>query len=253
MLRLACAALVAAVVLVACGGDTPPAATPPPGAEQTPGAEPTPPGPPPDGSLEYLTTEDIAAAFAALEAKASWTFDTTFYLEGYETETTLRGTERRAPLAAIDVMHRWEDSDAHYVRIDDDVWVSLGDGRYTHALASESPNLIVQYEPLHLAELISRTNGWQRNVQYDLVGQETINGVRALHYTLDEIDREFMIDRVKIEPEEWGGDFWIAADGGYLVRFVWGPQSLETASVAPYGVIYDVTAVGCDCPVDSPE
>lgn len=252
MPRVSVALITIVMLVAACGGDAPPAATPTPGSDATPGAQPTPDGPPPNGSTDYLTTDDIAAAVAALEAQGSWTFESTFYLEGYDEATSVSGTERRASEEARDTTHVNTLGEYHYIRIGDDVWTDVGAG-FAHALASESPNLLAQYEPLHLAGVLDRTTGWRRGVEYDLVGTETVNGVSAVHYSLNEFDRETLTERSDLEPEQWAGDVWVAADGGYLVRFVWGPQTAETAHAAPFGVAYDVTSVGCSCPVESPE
>lgn len=252
MPRISVTLLTVMLIVAACGGVSPPAASPTPGSDTTPGAQPTPDGPPPNGQADYITTDDIAAAFAALEAQGSWTFDSTFYLEGYGDATTVSGTERRAPETAIDAVHASELGEYHYIRIDNDVWTDVGAG-FAHALASESPNLLAQYEPLHLAGVVDTTTGWRRTVEYDYVGEETVNGVAATRYTLNEFDRESLTERNDLEPEQWAGDVWLAQDGGHLVRFVWGPQSVEAAPAAPFGLVYDVTSVNCSCPVEPPE
>jgi hypothetical protein len=249
-------AIAVVFVLVACGG-APPAATQAPGGGQSPTAEqPTSVAPPPDDAPDVLTTGDIATSVEALEALGSWTFDLTYFIEGLDegVEKRVSGTERRGPEMAVHAVHEEESGDFNYIRIEDDVWTDVGMGNYSHAVASDSPNLVVQYEPYHLPGLIETSTGWRRAVEYDFVGQEEVNGTAVHHYTLNEYDREGLTERTDLQPEQWAGDVYLAATDGHLVRFVWGPQSIETAQqVHVLGFAYDVTSVNCDCPVEPPD
>jgi hypothetical protein len=248
------------LTLVACGG-SPPAGSQAPagshvptGATGTPGASaPASEAPPTGGSIggQSLDSEGVRASLTALQALDSWTFQGTYWTKvlGEASEQSVTGTERRKPQVAVDATHHGPTGDYRYIRIGDTIWVDLGTGSFTQANAPDSPNLVDQYEPLYIAALVSTALG--STVTYDAIAEETVNGIPATHYQLAEDDKQNLANLVGLTPEQLAGDLWLAKDGGYLVGFAWGPQSVDTAG--PFmGFKYEVTSVNCTCPVAPP-
>lgn len=255
MTRLALLVVAAAMLLAACGGasptggggtetDTPDGDT---AAPATPGASV---GAPSGGDL--LTPDDIAAAFAATEALGSWTFEANVYAPTSGGDLVITGTERRQPERAVAAVHSTPNGDFGYVRIGDDIWYDVATGEWTRVDAASAANLIRQYEPFHLAALVEMAVA-TRFYEYEFVAEEDANGVPSRHYRLSESDREKVTQPVGLTPDQWAGDVWVATDGGYLVRYRWGPQSFEVlAATGGVGFSYDATSFGCECPIEPP-
>ena len=72
-----------------------------------------------------------------------------------------------------------------------------------------------------------------------------------MHYTRTDSGREKLAETLGLTPDKLAGDVWIATDGGYLVKFAWGPQNVADAQPI-MGFNYDTLAVNCDCPVQAP-
>jgi hypothetical protein len=72
-----------------------------------------------------------------------------------------------------------------------------------------------------------------------------------MHYRISEADLEDIVQLTELTPDQWGGDAWIATDGGYLVQLAWGPQRPADAQIST-GFIYDVADVNCECPIEPP-
>jgi hypothetical protein len=243
-----------ALVLAACGGGATP--TQPPAGSSTPGAS-SPSGgatssPMPTAAAgESITADDVAAALRALQALDSWKFAGKYWQghAGAGTEQSVAGVQRQKPEVAVDAVHHSADSDNRYIRIGDDIWVTLGDTKFYHYDAADSANLISQYEPAYVADLVADAAGSQ--LEYDPVGVETVNGAQAMHYTLSGYNREKLTELSGLDPDKWAGDVWIATNGGYLVKFAWGPQNTTDAQPV-MGFNYDTLEVNCDCPVEAP-
>jgi len=249
-------ALALALVLGACGGPTGTtgsATTQAPGSTSSASApgQPTPVNP---GTGESIDSEGIQAAADALQALDSWTFSGLYYVKGPDAgiQTSVTGTERRAPDTAVDATHHSPTGDLRYIRIGDDIWASLGAAdSFYHYDAATSKNLIDQYEPSYIAALADSVGGFTR-VDYEPIGPETINNIATVHYQADERQRENLAQLYpSLAPEQWAADAWIATDGGYLVKLAWGPQSAGTAQ-ATVGFTYEVAAVHCECPITPP-
>lgn len=247
-------AILLMLVLVACGSS--PASSPGGGTPAGPGSSTAatsgtqPTSPPPEGGDGE--PGDLSAAVDALTAHDSWTFEVHYFVSALDTgiESSVIGTERRKPLVAVDASHSQPTGTAfHYTRIGNDIWSDVGTGEPFHYDAAESENLIEQYEPFHLNGLVEAAE--RSNVEYEPVGEDEANGIPAFHYRLSEADRENIVQLTDLEPDQWAGDFWVARDGGHLVRLAWGPQSVDTAQPT-IGFIYDVTAVDCTCPIEPP-
>jgi len=245
--------LLAAGVLMfaACGGS--PAGN---GATSTSGPDGNPPQSTPGGgggggSADMIRYQDIQAAFAALEAQGSWEFEAEVFAASSAGSLTVTGTERRQPERAVDAIHLTDDGPFAYVRIGDTIWFDAGVGQWTEADAS-SRNLISQYEPYHLAGLVDLAVTSINN-DFELVGEEQVNGVATRHYRLTEADRAQVTERLGLSPDAFAGDVWIATSGGYLVKFAHGPQSLDDMQlIGGIGFTVDVTSIGCSCPVEPP-
>jgi hypothetical protein len=234
--RLTGLTLILALV-VACGGGS------------TTTAAPT---TPPVGG-DAIDMAGVNAAINALQTQASWQFEVRTITQGTTggVEQTVTGTERTDPEMAVDATHRQPDgSDFRYVRIGDDIWFDVGTGTFTQVDAADAENLIEQYEPYYLSGLADSLTS--QDVQFELVGQETVSGIATNHYRLSQADRENIVETMNgITADQWGGDVWIATDGDYMVSLAWGPQSTDTAQVAT-GFNYGVTAVNCECPIEPP-
>jgi len=245
-------ALALAAFLAACGGATNPGSSQTPGSTSTPaGATSTPAATVVAG--DSITADDVAAALRALQGLDSWKFGGKYW-QGYGgagTEQAVDGVQRSKPEAATDAVHHTADAgDIHYVRIGDDIWVTLGGpDLFYHYDAADSDNLRSQYEPYYIDSLVADAAGSQ--LEYDPVGVETVNGAQAMHYTLSDYNREKLTELSGLDPDKWAGDVWIATDGGYLVKFAWGPQTVADAQPI-MGFNYDTLAVNCDCPVEAP-
>jgi hypothetical protein len=204
------------------------------------------------GDGDVVSPAEIAAAFAALEAQGSWRFEASVYAARSGGELSLTGTERRQPVQAVAATHTTVNGDFQYVHIGDDIWFDVATGKWTHSDASGADNLISQYEPFHFAGLVEWA-GASRNTEYEFVAVEDANGVPSRHYRISESDREHVTEALDLNPDDWVGDVWIATDGGFLVRYIWGPQSIEVLAVTGgIGFEYDATDFGCSCPVEPP-
>lgn len=243
-------AIVLVLSLVACGG-APPAQSP----GRSPGAgQPTTEAQPPTGAPvggDVIDGDGLRAAVDALTALDSFTFDLSYIVGGGDNafQFTVSGTERRTPERAVDATHGGSTGEFHYIRIGDDIWVDLGNGQYAEFQAGESENLVSQYEPYHLIGLME--NVTDRRGEYELVGDEVVHGTATRHYRLSQSDREDIVQTLDIAADRWAGDAWIASQGGYLVQFAWGAQTVEDATPL-LGFTYAVTSVNCACPVQPP-
>jgi len=199
-----------------------------------------------------MVASDFEAALPALEALGSWQFKVTVIAASSGGDLTITGTERRQPERAVSATHVTLGDTFQYVRIGDDIWVDLAIGEFYKYDAADSANLIRQYEPFHLAGLFAMAMA-SRNNEYELVGREQVNGVDTDHYRLAEAERAQVTERLGLSPDDWVGDVWIAADGGYLVRVAWGPATAAVmAQTGGVGFTYDATDFGCACPVEPP-
>ncbi len=246
--RLLVAAVMLLSVVAGCGGSLPGAPTASPDASE-PASDPPPTG----GSIggESLDSEGVRASLNALQALDSWTFKGTYWTKslGEALEQSAAGTERRKPHVAVDATHHGPSGDFRYIRIGDTIWFDLGTGSFTQASAPDSPNLIDQYEPQYIAALVSMAVG--SAVTYDVIAEETVNTIPTTHYQLAEDNKQDLADLMGLTTDQVAGDLWLAKDGGYLVGFAWGPQTVDTAG--PFmGLKYEVTSVNCACPVTPP-
>jgi len=245
-----------ALLIAACGGpatdgtDAPDGGTPP-STTDAPATDTPAPEPPAGGDV--VLAEEIVGAMAALEAQGSWMFEVSVIAASSVGDLTIVGTARQEPVPAVSAMHTTLGSTFGYVRIGDDIWYDVAIGEWTHVDATDARNLISQYEPFHLAGLVGYAAA-SMNDEYELVGQEEVNGVATRHYRLAEHEREAVTERLGLTPDQWLGDVWIATDGGYVVRFQWGPESFEVMQqTGGVGFRFDVTDVGCTCPIEPPE
>ncbi|HYI21732.1 MAG TPA: hypothetical protein VEX62_03755 [Candidatus Limnocylindrales bacterium] len=247
MLARVTAFLVLIVILAACGGGSTTSQSP------STSAAPSAQGTPPVVTGDAIDSETVGAAVAALQAMESWTFDVSTITMGLETgvRTTITGTERNAPQKAVKASHVpvIGDPPFQYIRIEDDIWFDTGTGTFTQVEAAEAENLIDQYEPYYLTGLAQ--SAVDNDFQFEPVGTEVINTIEAMHYRLSEEDLEQITETTELSPDQWGGDVWIATDGGYLVQLAWGPQTPADALLTT-GFIYTVTDVDCECPIEPP-
>jgi hypothetical protein len=244
--------LALAALLAACGGASNPTASQAPGSSATPaGATPTVAATAVAG--DSITSADVAAALKALQAVNSWRFAGKYWsgYGGEGTEQAVDGVQVTKPDAAIDATHHnAQTGDFRYIRVGDDIWVTLGGPEvFYHYDAADSDNLRSQYEPFYIDSLVADAAG--SRIEYDPVGVETVNGAQAMHYTLSDYNREKLTELSGLAPEKWAGDVWIATNGGYLVKFAWGPQTVADAQPI-MGFNYDTLEVNCDCPVEPP-
>ena len=252
------AALVAAgaLLVASCGGATPGDTTAPDGGTpapttDTPVAATPVPNEPAGGDI--MLGRDIAGALASLEAQGSWMFEVSVIAASSGGDLSIVGTERRDPVPAVSAQHTTQGTEFQYVRIGDDIWYDVGIGQWTHIDADSARNLISQYEPYHAAGLVGIA-ATSMNDEFELLGQEEVNGVMARHYRLTEHERAAVTERLGLTPDQWLGDVWIATDGGYLVRFQFGPESFEVMQqTGGIGFRFDATDFGCSCPIEPPE
>jgi hypothetical protein len=203
---------------------------------------------------DVIDAAAISAAVDALRSRESWQFESNTIQEGTTGgyEQSVIGTERTQPETAVDATHSGPEGveNFRYVRIGDDIWFDVGTGTFTQVTAGDAENLIVQYEPYYLNGLADSLSS--QNVDFELVGVETVSNIATNHYRLSQDDRERIVETMEgITADQWGGDVWIATDGGYLVQLEWGPQTVDTAQLG-IGFNYLVTAVDCECPIEPP-
>jgi hypothetical protein len=244
------AVLVSVLALAACGGGTPPTATPL-------GASPTPAGTPVPG--EAISRSDIQGAFTALDKLDSYLFAGSYFTgyTGVGTPVSLNGTERQKPQYELsNTVHRTDDDGQpetdQYIRIGNDIWVNTGDPDvFYHYDATDPSNgaLLAQYEPYGLALQIAQSSGAQ--LEYQPMGTETVNAIESTHYGLSQADRDSLIAESGLDPQTWAGDIWLATNGGYVTRVRFGPI-MQGQSDPVSGFIWDTTAINCDCPVTAP-
>jgi hypothetical protein len=238
-------------VIYGCGGPAASGTSQPPGSSQAPGGPTSTVGPTVGGGAQDST--GLGAAFTALQAHDSWQFTVTYRLTelGEPVERTVTGTERRKPQVAVDASHPQPDGTSfRYIRIGDDIWANLGTAVFYHYDAAGSKNLISQYEDFYAAALVTTVTA-NTNIEFDPVGDDSVNGIAATHYRAPARDLENIAQLVSLTPEQWAADAWLAKDGGYLVRLAWGPKTLDTAQPL-IGFDYQVTAVDCSCPIEPP-
>ncbi len=201
---------------------------------------------------DVIDTPAITAAVDALQTQDSWQFTVSYITPGPDggLERTVTGTERPVD-NSIDAAHAQPGGlSFRYVRIGDDIWFDAGTGSFTQVEADGSENLIDQYEPYYLNGLVESATS--QDYEWELVGAETVSNIATNHYRLGQSDREDIVENLQgITADQWGGDVWIATDGGYLVGLDWGPQTTDTAQI-PTGFSYLVTAVDCECPIEPP-
>lgn len=96
------------------------------------------------------------------------------------------------------------------IRIGDLTWTNLGDGNWIQTTEEAST-------PFSTAGLIYDTPELLVSVsEARRLGSEIINGLEAEHYAFDK--RPLIIAQIG-EMDEARGEFWIAADGGFIVRY----------------------------------
>ena len=234
-------------IVIACGGST--ATSAPTGAASS--APPGVSGPPAGG--DTIDTAAIQAAIAELQAHDSWDFEARYITAGPDGgfERTLSGTECRSPQQAVDALHQQPDGpDFRYVRIGDDIWYDVGTGSFTQVQAGDAGNLIDQYEPYYLVGLAESATS--QGYEYELVNTDVMGGEESYHYRLSQAEREDIVESMEgITADQWGGDAWIALEGGSLMRLDWGPQTVDTAQI-PTGFSYVVTSINTGCAVEPP-
>lgn len=101
-------------------------------------------------------------------------------------------------------------------------------------------NLLNQYE--HLFD------------EFELVGDETIDGRGVKHLALGERDLERMLQLVD-DPglESFSFELWIDAADGYLVRAHYGRQPFGASGFTSLvEFAFELSDVGCDCPITAP-
>jgi hypothetical protein len=249
MIRLS-AGLAIALAVAACGGAS--TTTQPPAGSSTPAAASATPATT-AAAGDSITAQDVTAALKALQALDSWKFTSKYWsaYAGAGTEQSVDGVQRSKPDAATDATHHNADTgDFRYIRIGDDIWATLGTpDTFYHYDAATSDNLRSQYEPFYIDSLVADAAGSQ--VEYDPLGVETVNGVQSMHYTRSDSGREKLAETLGLTPDKLAGDVWIATNGGYLVKFAWGPQNIADAQPI-MGFNYDTLQVNCDCPIEAP-
>ena len=250
--------LASVLALAACGGGAtsttqPPASSTPAGATASPAATPAP------GAA--ISHAEIQNAFTALNTLDSYTYSGAYFTgyTGVGTYVTLHGTARQTPSLAINSIatsvdndDATEDGTAQYIRIGDDIWVNTGDPDYYYQYDATDPAngaLIAQYEPYALALQIAQSSGAQ--LDYQPMGDETVNGIASTHYGLSQADRDQLIGSSGLDPQVWAGDIWLAKDGGYVVKVRWGPV-MQGDTEPTSGFIWDTTSINCECPVSPP-
>jgi hypothetical protein len=249
------AAVTAMLVVSACGGGSTPTASP---AGTAAGASPPPAGTPVPG--QAISGPQIQNAFTALGTLDSYTY-TGSYFTGYTgvgAPVALVGTERQKPQYEIDTKTTTTNQTdttqvkAQYIRIGNDIWVNSGNpDAFYHYDATNPANgaILAQYEPFGLALQIAKSAGAQ--LQYAPMGTETVNGVESTHYGLSQADRDNLIAASGLDPQSWAGDIWLATNGGWIVKGLFGPV-MQGETDPTSGFIWDTTSINCTCPVTAP-
>ena len=146
--------------------------------------------------------------------------------DGFDIELHLTGME--AADSASDVS-----SDMSVLMVGDKVYANFGDNIWLSNTRDQAPLDQLPYFFANPEAIIPPVDGLRK------VGTEKVNGVEAIHYTFDDssvFDRFFAaVDAAaKGSVSSTGGDIWVAADGGYLLKMVFtatvGDKPVKNAS-----------------------
>jgi hypothetical protein len=227
--------------LAACGGATAPAGNGGTGGGSAVGPSS---GEPVDEGL-------ITGAIDKLGTLPSFSYETTIGTRavGEDYVTKITGVER--PL---------DDSRSYYAAGQNGVtWTSMTvKGKYFTDIGRG----LEPFEPREDAEASSDPN-WIGNLlagldnrfdDFELVGDESIEGRAVKHVALSDYELERMLQTVKAPGmETFTFELWIDAADGYLVRAHYGRLPFATNGFSGLDEFrFELSDVGCDCPITEP-
>lgn len=87
---------------------------------------------------------------------------------------------------------------------------------------------------------------------YELIGEESLDGLMTTHDQLSEHRREQFVATMKIPVGQSSGDIWVDAEGilGKVLRGVRPDESGDPTK--GQASTWTLTAIRCDCPVEPP-
>jgi hypothetical protein len=209
---LAVLALLAAMLIAACGGSSSPSpaatGTPPASAAATPTAEPTEePTEEPTAAPTQGGGIDLGAAAEALEGIDSYKISMT--IEG-ATDATVSAIIVRDPELAQDITVGSAGVEQRIIIIGEDAWMDAGTGSFTEVPASVAGGLSSAFDPV---TLLGAFNQPAVAAAMENLGQEERNGVQTTHFRLNEDSPGAALASI---PPGGSMDVWLAEEG-YLV------------------------------------
>jgi hypothetical protein len=207
-------AVLAAMIVAACGG----ASSPSPTATATPPASEAPTTEPTEAPTAEPTDEasvapsggpgiDLGEAAEALENIDSYKIVMT--IEG-ETDASVQATIVRQPELAQDITVESAGVQQRIIVIGDSAWMDAGTGSFTEVPASVAGGLSSAFDPITLLGAFSQPSVAAAMEQ---VGQEERNGVQTTHYRLNEDSPGAALASI---PPGGSLEVWLAEEG-YLV------------------------------------
>lgn len=253
--------------LAGCGskepsGPEPSTATPP--ANQpatTPTVEPTPPEEPETPAIQPEARESeveeslpLSESLAALRSLASYRYETVMIYEGtgdLEADSgtlTILGEYAAPDRYHLTIIDSAEGTQTEFIKIGDSLWV-YDEGEWEEvpeAAAAAMSQAIFTFA----LDFVWGTLAEGLAADSNYVGKETVNGVRALHYSSTSSVWE---ERIEAGFENARGDIWIA-EAGYPVRFVFTASGTdEEGNTGSVEWRTDVTDVNTEVTITPPE
>lgn len=197
-------------------------------------------------------TPVLQAAADKVLAADSFTFTaTTQDFGAVPYKATATGTVRTAPVPASLLTWVAVDGTTIIHLIDDgELWIDGGDGNLV-SVGPVSDSIRDQQAPYAIADIWDGLS-YQLD-DYEMVGDEQLDGVAVTHYRLNDAEREDAVENTDIPVEQYSADIWIDTDGNLRKVFRGVQASAEEEPTKGQATTWTLTAIGCECPVEAPE
>jgi len=241
----------AVFALAACGGSSTGSAAPAAGSA-APAASSAPAGSEaPVPSDASATDIPIAGAASKLADLTSYKFKITMSAKGTSSaavqngDLVFNGTVILKPAQAIDFSMETTGDTAsagaiHFIAIGDKTWMDFGSG-VMELPASDAASQASMFDSFKPDKLFGDTYDAYLN-DLKKVGDESKNGVDAIHFTADEKALGALSQAYGVTGK-WSMDLWLAKDGGYLVSAAINGASADGTDTGEFKMTMDITDI----------